>query len=77
MLIRKGDLVRIKKDCHAPSLIGRIGIVLRFRSISNANCARIHFDTGFTPLVRLDAVEVISSIGQPRMVEKNKERRKQ
>lgn len=76
MLIRKGDLVRIKKDCHAPSLIGRVGIVLRFRSISNADCARIHFDTGFIPLVRLDAVEVISSIGQPPMVE-NKERRKQ
>ena len=62
MLIRKGDLVRVNKWCSAGGLIGRVGIVKGFKSIGNADCARIHFDTGFTPLVRLTAVDVISSI---------------
>ena len=62
MLIRKGDLVRVNKFCNAGGLIGRVGIVKGFKSIGNADCARIHVDTGWTPLVRLDAIDIISSI---------------
>ena len=40
----------------------RVGSVKGFKSIGNADCARIHIDTGWTPLVRLNAVDVISSI---------------
>jgi hypothetical protein len=66
VLIRKGDLVRVNKWCSAGGLIGRVGIVKGFKSIGNADCARIYFDTGFTPLVRLNAVDVISSISEER-----------
>ena len=66
MLIRKGDLVRVNKWCSAGGLIGRVGIVKGFKSIANADCARIHIDTGGTPLVRLNAVDVISSISEER-----------
>ena len=64
MLIRKGDLVRVNRFCSAGGLIGKVGIVRGFKSIGNADCARIHVDTGWTPLVRLHALDVISSIEQ-------------
>jgi hypothetical protein len=66
VLIRKGDLVRVNKWCSAGGLIGRVGIVKGFKSIGNADCVRIHIDTGWTPLVRLNAVDVISSIREER-----------
>jgi len=62
MVIRKGDLVRVNRFCTAGGLIGKVGIVKGFKSISNADCARIHIDTGWIPLVRLDAIDIISSI---------------
>ena len=65
MLIRKGDLVCVNRFCTAGGLIGKVGIVRGFKNIGgNADCARIHVDTGWTPLVRLHALDIISSIEQ-------------
>ena len=63
MLIRKGDLVRVNRFSDAGSLIGRVGIVRAFKVSSAGDCAWVFIDNRMR-LLRLSAIDIISSIGE-------------
>ena len=61
MLIKEGDLVRIKVNCGSVGLIGRVGMVNARATTQLGHYVRVYIDSGLSPWVCASAVEVISA----------------